>query len=121
MAYFKCTIGEKQSTNNEFYAEVRSWNADSPISWTAPRTGTVKVFLFEAGRTEGTNMRSITFSFMGKEICAQNYSGNSYDYQSLRTSGIFTVQVTEGTTYASSYTRAGAIMDMYGAAWTYVD
>lgn len=121
MAYFKCNIGEQQSTNNEFYTEVRSWNADSPISWTAPRTGTVKVLLFEAGRTEGTNMRTITFSFMGEEITVGDYSGNSYDYRSLRNSKIVTVQVIKGTTYTSSYTRAGAIMDMYGAAWTYVD
>lgn len=120
MAHFRCNTEVKQDQNT-LYAECRSWNVSSPISWTAPKTGTVKVHLYMSGRTNGTNSRTISYSFMGKTLTADNYGGDSSERSSLRSMNTYDVNVTKGVTYTSSYSQNQAIMDMYGAAWTYVD
>lgn len=121
MAYFKCNVNVQQTQSNTLYTETRSWNKTSQISWTAPRTGTIRVHLYLCGYCNGTNSRKITFSLFGKTLSVDNYSGDSSDHATIYTYNTYDVNVTKNTRYTSSYTEQQASISMLGAAWTYID
>lgn len=120
MAYIRCGTKKVITQVHDLY---NIWQPYGNGNWTAPRDGTIKVFVFGVGYNTNINYISASASFAGVTASYNSYNSNSSNYYSqnfgMNNSG--TAKVKKGSTYSVSIAESGTHIMYRGAVFTYID
>ena len=108
--------GTSQS-NNDLY--VIWYPYGDMTSWTAPKSGTIKVCVVVIGAHTSNNFCNISATFGGITAANSTYKGDtSVSRANAKAEG--TIDVTEGTTYSVTTSTQGGTIDRYAVFFTYI-
>lgn len=125
MAFFRCAMSNSSNNQNDLYViSRRSWDPNS-VYWTAPRNGTVKVWVEVKSAVKGINDVTATATFLNITAKAATYATSDKNGEPQDAEATGTANVTKGTRYQLTMTNNGTSPSpSYGGAiavLTYID